>query len=48
MLMNKQTMLRGGEYTAPTLRNLYIRCESGFAESFTIDPIGEDKGEWDE
>lgn len=45
--MNKQT-LRGGDYAAPALKELYIRCESGFAGSFTTDPIGEDKGEWDD
>lgn len=47
--MNKKTILRGGDYTAPVLKDLHIRCEAGFGPSgFTTDPIGEDKGEWDD
>lgn len=45
--MNKNFSVRG-EYTAPTLRNLHIRCEAGFGNSILIGGVGEDNGEWDE
>lgn len=47
MLMNKK-LFCAEEYTAPTLRNLHIRCEAGFGNSILIGGVGEETGEWDE
>lgn len=37
-----------GAYSAPSLRELTVRCEQGFATSTTIDGITSEDGAWDE
>ena len=47
--MKKQTLAGGGRtYYAPAMKQLDIRCESGFAASVEIEGLTPSDGEWDD
>lgn len=48
-IMKKQILAGGGRtYYAPAMKQLDIRCESGFAASVEIEGLTPSDGEWDD